>query len=87
MVIKKLNLEKYNCKPLFVGTQQTKMVRIPLNKHIGSPAIPQVNIGQTVRRCDIIAVTPQDKLGTVYHASINGRVTDVNDNYIEIKHG
>lgn len=87
MVMKKLNLEKYNCKPIFAGIQQTKMVRIPLNKHIGSPAISQVNIGQTVRRCDIIAASPQDKLGAVYHASINGRITDVNDNYIEIKHG
>ncbi|MGD9152821.1 MAG: SLBB domain-containing protein [Gammaproteobacteria bacterium] len=84
MVIKKLNLEKYNCKPVFAGIQQTKMVRIPLSKHIGTPAISQVNLGQMVHRCDIIAATPQDELGAVYHASIDGKVTEIGNDYIEI---
>jgi hypothetical protein len=85
MIMKKLNLSDYNVKPNFVGIQPIKLVRIPLNKHVGSPAIPQVKVGQTVRRCDIIAATPQDKLGAIYHASIDGRVTEITENYIEIK--
>jgi len=85
MLVKKLNLVKYDCKPYFAGTQKIKMARIPLNKHAGAPAIAQVNIGQMVRRCDIIAASPQNKLGTSYHASIDGKVTGITDNYIEIK--
>lgn len=87
MVMKKLGLEKYNHKPPFTGMQPTKIVRIPLNKHVGAPAIAKVNLGQTVRRCDMIAASPQEKLGAIYHASIDGKITEINDSYIEIKHG
>lgn len=85
MVIKKLNLSRYNVKLNFTGMQPIKLVRIPLNKHVGAPAISQVKVGQTIQRCDIIAASPQDALGAIYHASIDGKVTDVTENYIEIK--
>lgn len=86
MILKKLKLSNYNVKlNFFTEIQPVKLVRIPLNKHVGASAIPQVKIGQTVQRCDIIAASPQDKLGAIYHASIDGQIIDVTENYIEIK--
>ena len=41
-------------------------------------------MGQKVKMCDIIAVTPEDALGTVYHASIDGTITDIDNDLIEI---
>jgi hypothetical protein len=32
----------------------------------------------------VIAVGPSDKLSAYYHASIDGEVTEINDNFIEI---
>jgi Na+-translocating ferredoxin:NAD+ oxidoreductase RnfC subunit len=84
-LLKKLDLMRYDGEfpytGLIGGVQQ---VRIPLNKHIGVPAIPQVALGQKVKMCDIIAASPKDKLGTIYHASLTGKITDVNNEFIEI---
>jgi Na+-translocating ferredoxin:NAD+ oxidoreductase RnfC subunit len=84
-VMQKLRLQQYKVTLPFTGLQKVNQVRIPLNKHVGIPASPAVNLGQTVRRCDIIAASPADKLGTIYHASIAGKITNINKNYIEIK--
>ncbi|CAL7959263.1 Na+-translocating ferredoxin:NAD+ oxidoreductase subunit C [Gammaproteobacteria bacterium] len=85
MLLKKLDLKKYDVElPCVTGVQPVKKVRISLNKHIGLPALSQVQMGQKVKMCDIIASTPDDILGTVYHASIDGKITDVNNEWIEI---
>lgn len=83
-LMKKVDLVKYDVKFPYCGSFETKTVRIALDKHIGAPAIPQVSVGQKVRMCDIIATSPVDKLGTVYHASIDGKVTEVGENVVEI---
>jgi Na+-translocating ferredoxin:NAD+ oxidoreductase RnfC subunit len=84
-IMKKLGLTEYDKKLSFEEIKDIKMVRIPLNKHVGVPAIPLVNLEQKVRMCDIIAATPEDKLGAVYHASIAGKVTGITKEWIEIK--
>jgi Na+-translocating ferredoxin:NAD+ oxidoreductase RnfC subunit len=89
MLLKKLDLMQYDLKLPYMGTKLSgidsiKLVRIPLCWHAGQPAIPVVRVGHKVRRCDIIAATEEGKLGSVYHASINGKVTDVNAEYVEI---
>ncbi len=85
MLLKKLDLVKYDVELQYEeGVQPVKKVRIPLNKHAGRPALPQVKTGQKVKMCDIIASTPDDALGAVYHASIGGKVTEINNEWIEI---
>jgi Na+-translocating ferredoxin:NAD+ oxidoreductase RnfC subunit len=85
MLLKKLDLVKYDVVlPYLKGAQSVNQVRIYLNRHAGVPALPQVKAGQRVKMCDIIASTPDDVLGTVYHASITGKITTVNNDWIEI---
>lgn len=84
-VMKKLDLVRYDvAMPYEKPAQNINQVRIPLNKHAGSPAVPIVSMGQKVRMCDMIAATPENKLGTVYHASISGKITEITDSWIEI---
>lgn len=84
MLMQKLDLVKYDIKLADAGLKEVKKVRIGLSKHFGVPAIPKVAMGQKVRRCDIIAASPDDKLGTIYHASIDGRVSNASPDFIEI---
>ena len=58
-------------------------VRIPLKMHIGAPDIPLVSPGDRVRREELIA--RPDGLGANIHASIDGTVTAVTEDYIEIR--
>lgn len=83
-LMQKIDLKKYYINLPYVGKEEVKLVHIPLNRHAGAPALPLVSMGQKVRMCDVIAATPGDKLGTVYHASISGKVTEVNNDFIEI---
>jgi RnfABCDGE-type electron transport complex C subunit len=85
MLLKKLDLTKYDVElPYINSVQPVNQVRIALNKHAGASALPQVKAGQRVKMCDIIASTPDDMLGVVYHASINGKIADINNEWIEI---
>lgn len=85
-VLKKTDLVKYDYAIPFEKKRAiVKHVKILLNRHIGAPARPLVQRGQKVRMCDIIAQSPKEQLGTVYHASIEGKVTDCNDQWVEIK--
>ncbi len=83
-VKKKLGLTRYAEKLPFNGLQSVGYVRIPVNRHAGAPAEPAVHLKQKVKMCDVIAASPSDKLGTVYHASIAGQITEITDYWIEI---
>lgn len=84
MLMKKIGIIDYY-KPLsYEGPQPVERVRIPLNRHAGAPAVPSVTMGQKVRMTDVIAASPQDKLGTVCHASISGKVSELTEYWIEI---
>ncbi len=79
----RLGVSKYNVDtPLIEDEIDVDRVRLPLIMHIGQPCDAVVCIGDMVKKGDLIADT--DKLGAKIHASIDGRVNDVADDYIEI---
>lgn len=84
MVLKKIGMQKYAVKTEFIGDIEVDVVRIPLKKHTGAPVVPVVKLKSSVKQCDVVAASPQDKLGTFYHASISGTVTEVNEDFVEI---
>jgi len=84
-LLKKLDLSQYAVEIPSKGFISFDLVRIPIKKHTGAPALPTIAQGQTVQMGDIIAASPTDKIGTVYHASIPGKVTFVSDEFIEIR--
>jgi Na+-translocating ferredoxin:NAD+ oxidoreductase RnfC subunit len=86
-IIKKLGLSEYVKETPSRGYKAVDRVRIPLNRHTGVPAVPRVVPGEKVKMGDVIAASPMDKVGAVYHASIAGRVTEVTSNWIEIRKG
>ena len=59
-------------------------VRIPLSQHIGIPAKPVVEKGDVVNKFDLIGQA-QGKISSSIHASIDGRVVDVNAREIVIQ--
>ena len=74
-----------NAAPFKDVTIRPRMVRIPLKQHIGEPAIPVVSVGESVKRCDVIAEPPVGKLGVPVHASISGKVTKIDSDAITIE--
>jgi Na+-translocating ferredoxin:NAD+ oxidoreductase RnfC subunit len=83
-VIKKLYLSEYVKDTPLTGYQQVNRVRIPLNRHAGAPALPKVVPGERVKMGEVIASSPLDKVGAIYHASIAGTVTEITHEWIEI---
>ncbi len=84
-LVKKIHIGEYTEREVIhKGTIETNKVRIALNRHIGAPAHPTVTLGQKVLLGDVIAATPEEKMGSIYHASISGKVTEVSDNVVEI---
>jgi len=86
-IIKKLGLSEYVKDTPSLGYKAVDRVRIPLNRHTGVPAVPGVVPGEKVKMGDVIAASPMDKVGAVYHASIAGKVTEVTPDWIEIRKG
>jgi len=85
-LITRLGLEAYDVPaPIDTKLQHVPMVRIPLRMHIGAASRPLVCSGQRVQRGDLIAEPPKGAMGANIHASIDGTITHIADNYIEIK--
>lgn len=81
----RLGLKPYDRKAPFVDRDwEPSRVRIPLNTHIGQPARPTVQVGDTVRIGQVIADVDAQQLGCPVHASINGQVTSVESTHIEV---
>lgn len=82
-LIARLNLIDYDVSaPMELESKQTKIVRIPLKQHIGSPAIPTVEIGDEVKVGDLIGKIPDGMLGANIHASISGVIEEVTNEII-----
>lgn len=60
-------------------------VNISTKQHIGVPSIPTVNLGDRVKRGQVIGVVPKDKLGCYIHASIDGIVIESDEDKIVIQ--
>ncbi len=63
---------------------EVPVVTIPLQQHVGVPAFPVVEAGQSVREGDLIGEIPEGKLGARVHASIAGTVGSVDVKKIRI---
>lgn len=62
-------------------------VRIATRQHVGAPAVPIVAPGQQVQAGQMIGRIPEESLGASIHASIAGTVSEVTENYVEIRRG
>ena len=84
-MIARMGLEQYNVPaPLYSVQLKPEYVRIPLKMHTGAPATPVVAAGDRVTAGVLIADVAENALGAKIHASINGTVTAVTQQYIEI---
>ena len=84
-MIARMGLEQYNVPaPLYSVQIKPEYVRIPLKMHSGAPATPVVAAGDRVTAGVLIADVAENALGAKIHASINGTVTAVTQQYIEI---
>jgi Na+-translocating ferredoxin:NAD+ oxidoreductase RnfC subunit len=85
-LIGRLGITKYDVPaPLQIAPVKTDRVRIPLKMHVGAPSSPTVKKGDKVKRGALIADIPSDALGIRIHASIDGTVSDVTAQWIEIR--
>lgn len=82
---KRLNVDQYE-KDTPYNNERPKpnSVKIMLQQHVGGPAKASVQIGGSVNVGDVIARPDEGKLGSVIHASISGKVTHVNEEFIRI---
>ena len=63
----------------------TDRVRIALRMGVGAASVPTVAVGDKVRKNQLVADVAEKKLGVKMHASISGTVTQITDDYIEIR--
>ncbi|MFH1006447.1 MAG: 4Fe-4S dicluster domain-containing protein [Candidatus Latescibacterota bacterium] len=68
--------------PLTAVQTHFAQVSLPLKQHIGVPARAIVQVGDRVRRGDVIAEIPENALGARVHASLSGRVRLVSDRIV-----
>ena len=87
-LVSRIGLDSYAKQSApFMDVEATSFatVKIMLRQHIGSPAVPVVKMGQSVKNGQLIADIPEAKLGAKIHASIDGTVADITDNFIVIQ--
>lgn len=82
-LLSRLDLERYDADAPFAGAVEVQAVRIPLKMHAGGPDRPVVTAGTAVQKGQLIA--EPEGLGARIHASISGTVTQVTEQYIEIR--
>lgn len=80
----RLGLEKYDVPAPMGGQIDVSDVKILLSEHIGAPSVPCVAVGDTVKTGDVIGKMSDGALGADVHASIDGKVTTVNEKFIRI---
>ncbi len=68
--------------PMVANTLSPQRVRLMLRQHIGAPSVPVVQEGDRVTRNQLVAAIPDGQLGSNIHASIDGRVTRIDDQSI-----
>ncbi|RPH37621.1 NADH dehydrogenase subunit, partial [bacterium] len=85
MLYQRLGVKPYDRKaPFSRASLSPRSVTIPLRASIGTPATPGVKEGAAVRKGDCIGSVPEDKLGCPVHASIDGKVTAIDEVGIHI---
>ncbi|MGF1726860.1 4Fe-4S dicluster domain-containing protein [Photobacterium nomapromontoriensis] len=59
-----------------------KQVSIPLSQHIGKPATAIVNVGDTVKKGQMVGQAAPDALSVAVHASVDGTVVSVGNSIV-----
>ncbi len=81
----RLQVERYESEtPYTAGQPEPASVRILNKQHAGAPAGPVVGKGDKVKRGQAIARMAEGALGADIHASIDGSVTAVTPEFVEI---
>ena len=81
----RLGIDKYDVTaPISDLEVSPETVKIKMSQHIGSPAVPAVSPGDTVREGDVIANFGKG-LSLPVHASIDGEVLSVTKDYIILR--
>ena len=77
-LISRLDLTSFEHKcPIKPQSLKIQRVSIPLKQHIGDPALPVVEVGDHVKKGDLIGKIPDGSLGATVHASISGTVRKI----------
>lgn len=85
-LMKRLNVVDYDkSTPYRTNFVAPSTVKIYLKQHVGVAALPNVNMGQIVEKGDLIGKMEEGKLGANIHASISGKITEINSNFIKIE--
>ena len=71
--------------PLRDYPESVMSVRLPLKQHLGVPGQPLVARGESVARGQLVAAPAEGALGAHIHASIAGRVADLDETSIVIR--
>jgi len=85
-LMKRMNIENYEKPtPYRSDFPEPNEVIIQLKQHVGTPTISCVEMGQKVKKYDLIGKMEHGKLGANVHASISGEVSNISTNLIEIR--
>jgi Na+-translocating ferredoxin:NAD+ oxidoreductase RnfC subunit len=87
-LMRRLGIKEYDRPAPFVEMEhEPDRVKIPLSQHTGVPASLVVKVGDTVKVGQVVGEIPGKSLGARVHASIQGRVTEINESIVIEKVG
>ena len=85
-LVMRLGLKKYDVPvPFYPKACIVDKVKIPIHQHIGQPAKACVSVGQEIQENMCIAEAIEGGLSANIHASISGKVSEINKDYICIE--
>lgn len=83
---KRLKVDQYDVEtPYEEVNYKPSKVKIKLQQHIGKAANPIVSLGEFVKEGQVIGIVDEKDLGAFIHASIDGKVTEINNEFIVIE--
>jgi Na+-translocating ferredoxin:NAD+ oxidoreductase RnfC subunit len=84
-LMKRMDILQYDTHTPYRKISPTpSQVKILLKQHVGEPAKAVVGLGGFVNEGDLIGDIEESKLGAKVHASISGKVTHVNEEFVRI---
>ena len=84
-LINRLGLAKFDIPaPMTKPDTEITEVKLLLRQCIGAPCQPVVKVGDKVTTGQVVGEPPEGALGTCLHASIDGKVTAVTENFVTI---
>lgn len=85
-LVSRLGLSDYDVPaPLSEARPEPSRVVLTMKQHVGEPAVPSVQRGDSVLEGDVVGERPEGRLGARVHASIAGSVTAVTPDSVVIE--